>query len=476
VARIREWIAAGDSYQVNLTFPLRAKGFRGSARGLYSRLCRSQRSAYCAYLDFGAGAVVSASPELFFHRQAGELVLRPMKGTRPRGRWPQEDEALARELAESPKDRAENLMIVDLLRNDAGRVARFGSVRVEEMFAVERYPTVHQMTSTVRAEVGPEVTLTDLFRGLFPCGSITGAPKVRTSQLIAELEQGPRGVYTGAIGIVSPGESIFSVAIRTLCLYPGGEAVLGVGGGITHDSVAAQEYQECLDKAAFISRPPPAALLETLRYEPDGGFLRLGRHLARMGWSASVFGVRFAAAQARARLEAMVAEMPPEPRRVRMTLDQAGRIEITHAAAPAWANPVRLRLLQRSVPSSDPRWYHKSTDRSLYGVGGVEGDEPLFLNERGELAETAIANLVLELDGELFTPALACGVLPGVLRAELLDQGVVRERVLTRADLARASRIWVINSLRGWGSAVLVDDATERSAADEAKTYPAAPA
>jgi para-aminobenzoate synthetase/4-amino-4-deoxychorismate lyase len=456
VGRIRELIAAGDTYQVNYTFRLRGD-FHGSPKALYRRLCEAQQAAFCAYLDFGDEVIVSASPELFFRWAGGELELRPMKGTRPRGRWLEEDREVARELAASAKDRAENLMIVDLLRNDAGRIAEFGSVRVERMFEVEPYPTVHQMTSTVRARTPPETRLTDVFRALFPCGSITGAPKVRTSQIIAELESSPRGVYTGAIGFVSPGEAVFSVAIRTLLIDRATkQAELGVGSGITYDSVAADEYRECLSKAAFVRHEPPPALLETFGWAPETGFVRLDAHLARMARSAKYFGYPFDANALRCRLDALAAELPAAPSRVRIELSPRGEAAIEHSPAPQWEEPVRLALARRRGRSDHPFWYHKTADRARYEAHdpvAVPHDQVLLVNERDELAETPIANLVVELDGALWTPQVDAGLLPGVLRGELLQNGKIRERVLTPADLDRATGLWVINSLRGWGRA-----------------------
>ncbi|HEU0055260.1 MAG TPA: aminodeoxychorismate synthase component I, partial [Longimicrobium sp.] len=293
VERIRALIAAGDTYQVNFTFPLRA-AFEGDAAALYRRLRLAQRADFHAFLRFGDTSIVSASPELFFRQVGGELELRPMKGTRPRGRWPEEDARLAAELLSSEKERAENLMIVDLLRNDAGRVAEFGSVRVDRLFEVERYETVHQLTSTIRARVREGVGLADLFGALFPCGSVTGAPKVRTSEIIAELERGPRGVYTGAVGFASPGEAVFSVAIRTLVVdHAAGTAELGVGSGVTFDSAAAAEYRECLAKSAFATHAPhDFRLLETLLWEPGEGYFLLDGHLERLSRSAAYFGFR----------------------------------------------------------------------------------------------------------------------------------------------------------------------------------------
>jgi para-aminobenzoate synthetase/4-amino-4-deoxychorismate lyase len=478
VERIRELIAAGDTYQVNYTFRL-GGAFEGSPLALYRRLCDAQQAAFCAYVDFGEGVIVSASPELFFRWGGGELELRPMKGTRPRGRWLEEDREQARELAASPKDRAENLMIVDLLRNDAGRIAEFGSVRVERMFEVEPYPTVLQMTSTVRARTPPETRLTDVFRALFPCGSITGAPKVRTSQIIAELETSPRGVYTGAIGFVSPGEALFSVAIRTLVIdHATGEAELGVGSGVTYDSTAADEYRECLSKAAFVHHEPPPALLETFGWAPETGFVRLEAHLGRMARSAEYFGHPFDADTLRRRLDTLAPEMPREPRRVRVELSPRGEIAVAHSAMSRWEEPVRLALARRHIPSEHPFWYHKTADRARYESPdpvAVEHDQVLLVNERGELAETPIANLVVDLDGALWTPHLDAGLLPGVLRAELLRAGTIRERELSVADLERATALWVINSLRGWGRAVIAATADGESARGAGYAVPGAP-
>ncbi|HSU12919.1 aminodeoxychorismate synthase component I [Longimicrobium sp.] len=459
VARIRELIAAGETYQVNLTFPLRAP-FRGSASALYRRLCHAQRAAYCALFDFGGRAIVSASPELFFRWADGEMELRPMKGTRPRGRTADEDAALAAELAASPKDRAENLMIVDLLRNDAGRIAEFGGVRVERMFEVERYPTVHQMTSTIRARTRAGTTLTDVFRALFPCGSITGAPKVRTSQVISELEGAPRGVYTGAIGFASPGEAVFSVAIRTLLVDRAAEtAELGVGSGITWDSDAAEEYRECLSKAAFVGREPDPALIETFGWAPGEGFVRVDGHVARLARSAEHFGYPFDDGELARRLDALAASLPPEPRTIRVTLHPTGHIGVADEAMRRWAEPVRLALARRHLPSDHPLWRHKTARREIYlqhDPVSIPHDDVLGVNERGELAETRIANVVLEIGGALWTPHAGAGLLPGVLRAGLLRDGTIRERVLRIADLQRATAVWVINSLRGWGRAEIV--------------------
>jgi para-aminobenzoate synthetase/4-amino-4-deoxychorismate lyase len=460
IERIRALIAAGDTYQVNFTARLRA-AFEGDDLAFYERLCLAQRSAFCAFLRLDGFSILSASPELFFHATGSDLELRPMKGTRPRGRWPDEDRALAAELAASLKDRAENLMIVDLLRNDAGRVAEFGSVRVERMFQPERYETVHQLTSTVRARLRPAAGLPEIFGALFPCGSVTGAPKVRTMEIIAELENAPRGVYCGAIGFASPGESAFSVAIRSLVLdHASGEVELGVGSGVTFDSDASAEYGECLAKAAFARRAPTAFdLLETLLWEPAGGWYLLDGHLQRLADSAEYFDFPF-------RREAVIQSLADaadaftgRPMRSRLTLGREGLISIHSAPLEPSPQPVRVAIAAKPVDSHDPLLYHKTTSRAIYESRAAtrpDCDDVLLANERGEITESTIANLVVRLDGALRTPPLESGLLPGVLRADLLARGEIRERVIHPDDLARAEEIWLINSVRRWRRAVLV--------------------
>jgi para-aminobenzoate synthetase / 4-amino-4-deoxychorismate lyase len=465
VGRVRALIGAGDSYQVNLTARLRAP-FSGDPLALYARLCRAQRSAFCAFLELGDGtSIVSASPELFFRASEGALELRPMKGTRPRGRWPEEDHALAAELAASPKDRAENLMIVDLLRSDAGRVAEFGSVRVERPFQVERYETVHQMTSTVTARLRPDAGLVEVFRALFPCGSVTGAPKVRTMEIIRDLETGPRGAYCGAIGFVSPGEAAFSVGIRTLVVRDGA-VELGVGSGVTWDSDAGDEYRECWDKAAFVRRvPADFRLLETILWEPGEGWFLLDGHLERMAASAEYFGFAFAIGQIESALAAEARGFGPGPQRVRLTVGRDGASSIESAPLARTLEPVRLRVAAADpVDSRDPLLYHKTTHREGYErrrAAHPGADDVLLVNKRGELTEATIANLVVRLDGALCTPPLDAGLLPGVFRAHLLRGGEVRERVLRPEDLAGAEEVWLVSSLRRWRRGVVDGEVLE---------------
>lgn len=460
VERVREWIAAGDSYQANLTFRLRAS-FRGDDLALYRHLCRAQRANFCAYLSVGRFSILSASPELFFRWSGDELEMRPMKGTRRRGRWPAEDLELAAELFASPKERAENLMIVDLLRNDAGRVARFGTVEVPRLFEVERYPTVWQLTSTVRARTRPGTGLLEIFGALFPCGSITGAPKVRTTQILAELEESPRGVYTGAIGYVSPGESVFSVAIRSVVVdRDAGVAELGVGSGITIDSDPAAEYAECLAKAAFVrAERREFDLLETIRWESGAGFRLLEEHLARMIASAEYFGFPADDAELRGALRHAVAGREGVWR-LRLLLGPVGAVRTElHPLAPNPPAPLRVRVADEPVSSRDPLLFHKTTLREPYDrrlASAPACDEVILRNERGEVTEATTANLVVVLDGERWTPPLDCGLLPGIERGELLRRGEVGERVLRPEDLRRAEAIYLVNSVRGERLARLV--------------------
>ncbi len=458
VDQIRRHIADGDTYQLNYTFRLRAP-FTGDARPLFAALADAQRGPWSAFIDTGTAAICSASPELFFHRDGSRLVTRPMKGTRPRGRWPGEDAAAAEALRTSEKDRAENVMIVDLMRNDLGRLARPGSVAVTALCQPERYPAQWQLTSTVEAEARPGTTLRDVFAALFPSGSVTGAPKVRSMEILAALEHEPRGVYCGAIGLVEPGgRAQFSVAIRTVVVdRQRGEAEFGVGSGIVWDSQAADEFEECRVKAGILTSPPGAwSLLESLRFEPGRGCTLLARHEARMQESAAYFDVPFDAGGFHAAISEACAGVTA-PAKVRVLLDHAGRFTASAEILAELPVPLRLRLADEPVHSGNGWLFHKTTHRDAYAAAapGTGTDTLLFRNERGEVTEAAHFNLVVERDGRRVTPALSSGLLPGTLRAELLETGVLTEAVLTPDDLRGASRLWLINSVRGWVDAML---------------------
>ncbi|RBY90294.1 aminodeoxychorismate synthase component I [Blastococcus sp. TBT05-19] len=464
VATVRERIAAGETYQCNLTDRLRS-AVPGNPEELYARLALAQRGAHNAYLDLGRHVVASASPELFFEWAGDEVRTRPMKGTAARGRTTAEDRERSAALRASAKERAENLMIVDLLRNDLGRVAEIGSVRVDELFTLERYPTVWQLTSEVSARVRPGTGLLELFRALFPCGSVTGAPKQRTMELISELEPTPRGIYCGAVGLVAPPtapfRARFNVAIRTVVLDRAtGRAVYGAGGGITWDSDAARERAELHAKAAVLTHDAAEhRLLETLALDPGTGPRNLDRHLARLVDSAEWAGFRCDVEAVRAAVGRSVAGRTG-PARLRVLLSRDGTVEVGVGAPPPPSDgPVRLALDDEPVDADDPWLQHKSTRRGVYVAAALRhpgADDVVLVNQAGEVTETTIATLAVRLDGRWWTPPTTSGCLPGVERARLLDLGLLRERVLRPADLLAAEEIAVVSSLRGWRPATLV--------------------
>jgi len=477
--RVRALIAAGDFYQCNLTFRSRF-AFAGNPLALYRCLRAHSAARYGAYVDDGERRILSLSPELFFDLAAGRTIrAKPMKGTAARGTGAVAD-ALAREaLKESTKNRAENLMIVDLLRNDIGRIAEIGSVEVHDLFAVETYPTLHQLVSTVQAKLKPGVGAEGLVKALFPCGSITGAPKVRAMEVIAELEQSPRGVYCGAIGYFAPdGSARFNVAIRTLTIS-GRQGELGIGGAVVQDSDAAGEYAEALLKARYYAAARrPLALIETMRWSPALGFVRLDRHLARMKASAEYFSISFDLEGA---LQALHGPFLP-PRgvalaaaceqaqsapgggaggdlRLRLTLDESGAFACTSAPLGEAKAMWTYAISPERVSSTDALARHKTDWREFYDgerarqTAALGCDEVLFLNERGEVAEGSRTSVFVAREGKLVTPPLASGCLDGVLRRELLEQGCCTEAVLMPQDLY-AGGVRLGNSLRGLVPAV----------------------
>jgi para-aminobenzoate synthetase / 4-amino-4-deoxychorismate lyase len=465
VATIRNHIAAGDSYQVNLTYRLRAPLPRGPGviRGLFQTMIRHQPDGYGALIETDDWALCSASHELFFSRQGRHLTSRPMKGTARRGASPAEDADRARWLRDSVKNRAENLMITDMVRNDLGRLADVGSVSTGQLFHLEAHPTVWQMTSTVTATT--DAALADVFGALFPAASITDAPKRRTLEIIRELENEPREIYTGALGIIEPGgDAQFSVAIRTAWVDKRDQRIeYGVGGGIVWDSDAAEEYQETLTKSQILTPRRAAAsasgfcLLETLRWERAGGYAQVEQHLQRLHRSAEHFGRRIRDQELHAALAGLARQMPPTPQRVRLLVDERGRVTVEAAPLDPNARPARVILATDPAAVLDnPFVLHKTTHRELYDEARQaamsrvpDADDVLLLNARGEVTEATIANLVVDLDGRLFTPPVACGLLPGVYRQHLLDTGLVGERILMPADVRGARAVYLVNSLRG---------------------------
>jgi len=460
ITRIRELISAGDTYQVNYTLRLRAPA-EENPFALFLRMVRANRPLHSAYLDCGRFAVCSASPELFFRLDRGVLTSRPMKGTAGRGLSPAQDREKGAELRQSQKNRAENIMIVDIVRNDFGRVAQIGSVRVPRLFELERYPTVWQMTSTVTAR--SSATPCEILQALFPPASITGAPKARTTEIIAGLETTPRGVYTGCIGYIAPGRRAnFNVAIRTATVdRDSGSVEYGVGGGIVWDSTSQSEYEECLLKARIVTdTPPPFALLETLLWEPGAGWFLLDGHLQRLAASGDYLDVRVDIAKVRERLDAVAGTFDATPRRVRLVVSRDGVVSCEAAPLIESGKRVRLALAVSSIDPNDPFLYNKTTHRKVYDEARAarpDGDDVVLWNGRREATETTIANLVIERNGRRVTPPVECGLLPGVFRGHLLARGEIVEESIKLDELRRASRIWVVNSVRKWREAELID-------------------
>lgn len=493
IAAIKEHIAHGETYQVNYTLRLRAR-FVHDLWDFFLNLAQTQ-NAHAAYLDLGRFVVCSASPELFFTLEGETITARPMKGTVRRGRTNAEDTARAAWLQADPKNRAENVMIVDMIRNDLGRIAETGSVHVPALFSAERYPTLWQMTSTVRART--RAPIHEILRALFPCASITGAPKVRTMSIIRALESTPRRIYTGSIGFIAPGrQASFNIAIRTLLVDRQSQsAEYGAGGGIVWDSTARGEYDEALLKAQILTRPAPVFnLFTTLRWIPAEGYFLRKRHIRRLVDSARYFGFtlhqparpvvndrsipakppeddwKTDSFQENLDLPALeayldqLAESFTEPMRVRIILTRAGTLDhqavplpqtpATHSTGSGQA-PLRASLAPAPIDSDEVFLFHKTTRREMYPPPAPGVDETLLYNQRGELTEFTIGNLVAELNGELVTPPLECGLLPGTMRADLLESGQIREKIIRIDDLPHCTKLWLINAVRGWVEVVL---------------------
>jgi para-aminobenzoate synthetase/4-amino-4-deoxychorismate lyase len=484
IAAIKEHIAAGDTYQVNYTFRLNAD-FSGSPFDFFCDLTAAQQGSYAAFIEAADFAICSASPELFFELKDGVITSRPMKGTKSRALTAEADRAAAEALKNSVKDRAENIMIVDMIRNDIGRIADPGSVETVRRFDVEKYPTVWQLTSTIQGKLSQRreaaknagalvgklgdsaplrEKITDVMRALFPCASITGAPKAKTMEVIQGLEKSPRGVYTGAIGFIAPdGAAQFNVAIRTAVIQ-NGKAEYGIGGGIVWDSDAESEYEEALSKARILARRfPEFQLLETMLWE-DGEIFLLERHLKRLADSAEYFDIKIDLNEIRSALNECCRpgdltgrETPREvtrPTKIRLLLSRDGKFEVQQFQMKRDEDATSTLAIARDpVDSGDVFLYHKTTNRSVYEKAKAdfpEADDVLLFNERGEVTESTIANVVVDLDGRLVTPPVSCGLLSGTFRDELLAGGEIEERIITLNDLKRASAVWLINSVRKW--------------------------
>ena len=464
IARIKDYIAEGRTYQVNYTMRLQAD-FTGNAWEFFLELAQRQNN-HGAYIQTTRHVICSASPELFFQLDGTTIVCRPMKGTATRGRTTEEDHIQSEGLKHSTKNRAENVMIVDMIRNDLGRIAKIGSVSVPRLFDIERYPTLWQMTSTIDART--EASLTEIFSALFPSASITGAPKISTMKIIAELENRPRKLYTGSIGYILPGRKAkFNVAIRTAVIDQGRQTVeYGIGGGIVWDSTSTDEYAEARLKAqVLIQQHPIFALLETLLWTPEKGYFLKSEHVARMLDSAAYFDIPASEEKLQNYLN-QISKHLMTPQRVRVTLEQSGKLDFETRPFDLTEShvPLKVRLAKEPVNSSNFFLFHKTTKRDMYESareGFEEFDDVLLYNELGELTEFTIGNLVVELNGQLLTPFISSGVLPGTFRRHLLDTSQIVEGTIKLKQLGNCTKLFRVNSIRKWQHVEIQERAAE---------------
>jgi para-aminobenzoate synthetase / 4-amino-4-deoxychorismate lyase len=455
ISSIKKSIQYGNTYQTNYTIRLHSQ-FSGDNLAFYNRLKKAQSSNYCAYIHTGEQSILSASPELFFHLDNGKITTRPMKGTIKRGASFEEDARNANWLLHSEKNRAENLMIVDLLRNDLGMVAQSGTVVVEKLFEIEQYPTVHQMTSTISAKISETTNLVDIFKALFPCGSITGAPKISTMNIIADLENEPREVYCGAIGYITPNkEAIFNVPIRTVLIdHSTGNAVYGVGGGVTWDSTSEGEYHEILAKAKLLEEKPSEFQLVESFLLDNGDYFLLEEHLKRLEKSARYFGFQNGMEGIKRSLNEFGDKNRNGMLKVRLLLAKDGEWTIEGQPIKQQDIVMKVVLAVEPVDKTNPFLYHKTTNREIYEKfqiqKPVEAFDVLLWNQDGELTEFTNGNVVLEIDGVRWTPQVSSGLLAGTFRDSLIQKGEIFEKTLTLSDLEKATKVWFINSVRKW--------------------------
>jgi len=449
---VQKYLRAGDCYQVNLTFPMHAKS-EACANQIYAAFRRRQPGRYGAVISLGETDIVSFSPELFFERKGRQMRMRPMKGTRPRSHNAKLDAEILTKMQAEPKSRAENLMIVDLLRNDLSRLCEPGSVNVPELFTLETYPTLHQMTSQVTGTLKAKVTWADIFQSLFPCGSVTGAPKIRAMEIISELESGPRGAYCGAVGYIAPrGDASFSVAIRTI-QKSGNNLRYDVGSGVVLDSDGPDEYRECLLKS-HIFDIEPEGIIETFRRLPNGDIPREDIHINRLKDS---IGNR-----AKPAIQSTQTITPQEDLRIRL-IAKPDTLTTEEMPYTELDTPLLLGLSRYALGNTVQETQHKTTARDFYDgecarlKALIGADEVIFLNSENALCEGSFTSLFVEKNGTLLTPALSCGLLPGVLRQALIEQGNAVEAVLTLEDIKTAEAIFVGNSLRGLMPAAFID-------------------
>ncbi|MBC7878709.1 MAG: aminodeoxychorismate synthase component I [Anaerolineales bacterium] len=455
IEKIKDHIAHGRTYQVNYTMRLNSE-FKNKEWELFLNLTQNQNK-YAAYIDTGSNVICSASPELFFKLDGDKIYGNPMKGTVKRGKTTREDKEQAEWLHDSAKNRAENVMIVDMIRNDIGRIAEIGSVHVPELFKIEKYSTLFQMTSTVQAKT--HASIDEIFTALFPCGSITGAPKVSTMNIISELETTPRKIYTGSIGYIAPNRKAqFNVTIRTVLIDRESEiAEYGVGGGIVWDSTSTDEYDEAILKAQVLTQSEPEfSLIETILWTPEEGYFLLDKHIARIQDSAKYFDFTFSREKFETHLNELATKFK-SVQRVRVLLNKFGELNSETKDIQIQKGAFKVRLAEQPINSQEVFLYHKTTRREMYpfiaessSKSKTKPDDILLYNENNQLTEFTIGNLVVEINNQLVTPLISCGLLPGTFRAHLLETGKIKEQVIHKDELEKCSKIFLINSVRKW--------------------------
>jgi len=469
--RLKDYITRGHCYQANLAFPLRGTT-QASAQEIFAAFRQNQPGRYGVLLSLGGADIISFSPELFFERKGSAMRMRPMKGTRPRSTAGSavDDNRIAEAMRAEPKSQAENLMIVDLLRNDLSRLAKAGSVKVPELFTLETYPTLHQMTSQVTAQLNDNLSWLEIFKGLYPCGSVTGAPKIRAIEIIHELEAGPRGPYCGAIGYIAPDNSAcFNVAIRTAVLEQG-KLRYDVGSGVVFDSGGQDEYQECLLKSNIL-RQAPQHIFETFRRGTDGEFIRLNAHLARLKQGCDSLDWEYPRKQIEQELERATQLNKDQELRIRLEVGRdisgSSYARITHKPFIGNTSELTLaisrysltpKLQEAAIKTSKRKFYdgERARIQAVFKASDQSVDEVIFLSETGHICEGSFSSIYAEIDGQLFTPPLSNNILPSILRAELINNGQAKTRQLTGEDLINADKIYCGNSLRGLIPATLI--------------------
>lgn len=450
IKRIKKHLREGNTYQVNYTFKIKFD-FKGDPLGMYLDLRRAQPTSYLGLINTGQEHILSFSPELFFKIDKGEIISKPMKGTLPRNAVIEKEEESIERFKKNEKVRAENIMIVDLLRNDIGRISK--KVNTEALFDIEKHNTLYQMTSTIKGKLKEKTSICDIFSALFPCGSVTGAPKIRTMQITQELEKKPRGVYTGALGYISPErKACFNVAIRT-AVIKGNQGELGVGGGIVYDSDEQEEYKEALLKAKFLTQGYIYfSLIETIKWDKNKGYVFFKEHLRRLQNSCQYFSIPLDIQNLRKSLSKQEKEFV-EDTRVRVLIDKDAGITVESQPLLTIKTPHEIIISSKRVDKNNIFLYHKTTQRSLYESELEKARrrgflEVVFLNQDGEITEGSFTNIFIEKNGQLFTPPISSGLLDGIYRQHLLKQGIVQERVMTINDLNMAEKIYIGNSIR----------------------------